>query len=134
MRIDIQTRGFELTSALRAHAERRLQFALDWAGREVRNVNVCLSDINGPRGGNDKRCSIQIAIGEKNLVVEDTEADLYLAIDRAVERSKRMLSKRLARLREHHHFRPMANDPTLARSTEAEFAKPLFSESYGANL
>jgi len=114
MRIDIQARGFELTSALRAHAERRLQFALDWAGREVRKVNVRLSDINGPRGGSDKRCAIQITIGEKNLVVEDTKDDLYLAIDRAVERSKRMLSRRLARLREHQHTRPTAGEPVLA--------------------
>jgi len=109
MRIEIQARGFELTEALRAHAQRRLQFALDRSGREVRNVNVRLSDINGPRGGNDKRCAIQISLGEQKLVVEDTKADLYLAIDRAVERCKRVLSKRLARLREHHRDRLITN-------------------------
>jgi len=114
MRIDIQAKGFEITNALRAHAQRRLQFALDWAGREVRKVSVRLSDINGPRGGNDKRCAIQISLGEQNLVVEDTEADLYLAIDRAVERSKRVLSKRLARLREHQHESARTNQRQIA--------------------
>lgn len=109
MRIDIQAKGFELTNALRTHAQRRLQFALDWAGRDVRNVNVRLSDINGPRGGNDKRCAIQISLGAQDLVVEDTEADLYVAIDRAVERSKRALSKRIARSRERQHESNAAN-------------------------
>ena len=34
MRINIQARGFELTEGLRQHTERRLQFAIDWAGDE----------------------------------------------------------------------------------------------------
>jgi putative sigma-54 modulation protein len=105
MQIAIQSRGFELTPALRAHTERRLQFALHWAGRDLRSVNVRLSDINGPRGGNDKRCTIQLVLGEQSLLIEDTEADLYIAIDRAVDRSKRQLTRRLERLREHKHER-----------------------------
>jgi putative sigma-54 modulation protein len=105
MQIAIQSKGFELTPALRAHAERRLQFALHWAGRDLRSVNMRLSDINGPRGGNDKRCTIQLVLGEQSLVIEDTEADLYVAIDRAVDRSKRNLTRRLERLREHKHER-----------------------------
>jgi putative sigma-54 modulation protein len=53
MRIDIQTSGFKLTGGLREHTERRLRFALSWAVHDVRKVVVRLSDINGPRGGND---------------------------------------------------------------------------------
>jgi ribosomal subunit interface protein len=106
MRIDIQARGFDLTEGLRAHTERRLQFALSWASDEVRAVRVCLSDINGPRGGNDKRCRIQIPMaGAQNVVVEDAESDLYVAIDRAAERTERAMSRRLERLREHQHQR-----------------------------
>jgi ribosomal subunit interface protein len=106
MRIDIQARGFELTEALRAHTERRLQFALSWASYGVRTVTVRLSDINGPRGGNDKRCRIQIPIpGGQDVVVDDIEADLYTAIDRATDRTERTVARRLERLREHHHAR-----------------------------
>ena len=104
MRIEIQTRGFELTEGLREHAERRLQFALSWAASEVRAVRVCLFDVNGPRGGNDKRCRIQIPLsGSPNVVVEDAEADLYVAIDRAADRVERTMARRLGRLREHRH-------------------------------
>jgi putative sigma-54 modulation protein len=106
MRIAIQARGFDLTEALRKHTERRLQFALSWAAHGVRTVTVRLSDINGPRGGNDKRCSIQIPIpGGQDVVVEDVEADFYAAIDCAAGRTERAVARRFERLREHHHER-----------------------------
>lgn len=111
MRIEIQARGFELTEALRQHTERRLQFAIGWAGHNVRTVNVRLSDINGPRGGNDKRCRIMIPLpGGQDVVIEDTESDLYVAIDRAADRAERSLARRLERSREHRHVRIGADE------------------------
>ena len=128
MRIDIQARGFELTEGLREHTERRLHFALSWASHGVRTVNVRLSDINGPRGGNDKRCRIKVPLpGGQAVVVEDTEADLYVAIDRAADRTERTVARRLERLREHHHVRinadetletHAAQDAAIASSTD----------------
>jgi ribosome hibernation promoting factor len=107
MRIDIKASRFELTDGLREHTERRLQFALGWASLNVRKVVVRLSDINGPRGGSDKRCRIQISIARaQDVVIEDTECDLYVAIDRAADRAGRAVERRLERLREHHHDRP----------------------------
>ncbi len=98
MRLDIQARGFDLTEGLRGHTERRLQFALNWASHDVRTVSVRLFDINGPRGGSDKRCRIQIPLsGWQDVVIEDTQSDLYVAIDRAAERTGRTLDRRIAR-------------------------------------
>lgn len=113
MRIDIQSRGFDLTEGLREHTERRLQFALNWASHDVRSVSVRLFDINGPRGGNDKRCRIQIPIsGGQDVVIEDTESDLHVAIDRAADRTERSLARRLQRLREHRHERITTEEAT----------------------
>lgn len=104
MHIDIQARGFPLTEGLRAHTERRLKFALSWASHDLRKVVVRLSDINGPRGGEDKRCCIQVVFpGVPDVVIEDTEADLYVAIDRAVDRTERSVARLLERQREHRH-------------------------------
>jgi len=37
----------------------------------LRLVIVRLSDINGPRGGNDKRCHVQLIVdGMPNIVIE----------------------------------------------------------------
>jgi ribosome-associated translation inhibitor RaiA len=68
------------------------------------HVKLSLADINGPRGGVDKKCQISLALaGHNNIVIEDTEADLYIAIDRASERCARTLTRRLEKFREHDH-------------------------------
>ena len=103
MQIDIQSRGFALTHALREYTGRRLRFALVLAGGRVRRVAVRLFDVNGPRGGIDKRCHIRGALnGLAAVVTEDAEADLYLAINRAADRIGRNVMRRLAR----HNARP----------------------------
>lgn len=100
MQIAIQTNGFELTEGLRAHVERRVRFAFDWAKFLVSRVAVRLSDLNGPRGGEDKRCVIQLAVaGATDVVIEDTQSDLYVAIDRAADRAGRSLARRMERQR-----------------------------------
>jgi ribosomal subunit interface protein len=102
MNIHIQARGFALTDSLREHVERRLHFALGWADDRLRQVSVRLSDENGPRGGEDKRCRIQITLrGAPSVVIDDTEADLYVAIDRATDRAGRSVARRLERQRDY---------------------------------
>ena len=98
MRVDIKTSGLDLTEGLREHTERRLGFALDRAHHDVNTITVRLSDINGPRGGADKRCQIQIPLPRHNgVVIEETDADLYVAIDRAASRAGNTLARQLAR-------------------------------------
>jgi ribosome-associated translation inhibitor RaiA len=93
MNIAIQSSGLVLTEGLRAYVHRRLQTSLGWA--LTRRLAVWLSDINGPRGGRDKRCKIQISLDHgKTIVIEDTEEDLYAAIDLAADRADRALAAR----------------------------------------
>ena len=100
MRVDIKTSGIDLTDDLREHAERRLEFALDRAHHDISNVTVRLSDINGPRGGFDKRCQIQIPLPHhRGVVIEETDSDLYVAIDRAASRAGNTLGRQLSRRR-----------------------------------
>lgn len=101
MNIEIQTRHFMSTQALNDHVQRRLEFALSARYRNIRRIIVRLSDINGPRGGHDKRCHIQISLPQQaDVVVEDVQSDLYSAIDRAADRASRTVSRRLDRLRQ----------------------------------
>ena len=98
MQIEIQARGFKLTEALRTQAERRVRFALGSTSGRVRSVVMRLVDENGPRGGVDKRCTIRAALpGVPPVVIEQQEADLYVAIDRAADRAGRAVARRLER-------------------------------------
>ena len=101
MQLEIQARHFSLTNALRNYIERRLAFALSAHDEHVRRVTVRLSDINGPRGGEDKQCHLQIVFDHlPDVIVEDTESDMYIAIDRATDRASRTVGRKVSRLRD----------------------------------
>ena len=98
MNIEIQARDFSLSEALDDYINRRIHFVVSSRFEQIRRIRVRLSDINGPRGGIDKRCQIQISLPQlHDIVIEDTEADLYIAIDRATDRAGRTLDRKLKR-------------------------------------
>lgn len=118
MQIDIQARDFSLTEALRSHIDRRLGFALSNQDDHIQHIIVRLSDINGPRGGKDKCCHIQVVLpGLPDVVIEDTESDLYFAIDRAADRAGRTVSRRIAR---QQHNRRTSIKYEMPTNTETE--------------
>ncbi len=101
MKIVIRSRGFEVTQAMRANLERGLRFALGRFAARVVVVNVRLSDLNGPRGGVDKRCQIEVVLrGARDVRVEDVDGDLYVAVARVAERLGRAVARELERRRE----------------------------------
>lgn len=113
MRVAIQANGFVMTIALRMYTEHRLAVALGWARNHMRKLAISLSDINGPRGGIDKRCKIQVQLsGGREVIIEECEADLYAAIDRAADRADRAVVKQVERTRQFSHERMPA--PALA--------------------
>jgi ribosome-associated translation inhibitor RaiA len=96
MKIGIQCKGFSLTSAIAGRVRKRLDFLLGRGLSRLRRVDVTLSDLNGPRGGVDKRCLIKVSIdGLRPVVVEDIQSDLYIAIDRATGRASRTVVRRM---------------------------------------
>lgn len=100
MRIEIRTRGFSLTPALRAHVARRLEFALDRYAERVDRVRVVLADVNGPRGGDDKSCRMEVALrGGGAVRAGAVHEDAYAAIGAAAHRAGRSLSRALQRER-----------------------------------
>ena len=110
MKIDMQARHFSLTRALRHHVKRRLGFALCAGTDQIQRIKVHLSDSNG---GAEKRCKIQLIVPRiPDIVVEDTETNLYAAIDRAANRAGRTLRRRLMRRRD--QFRALQLDRLAA--------------------
>ena len=100
MQLDIQALNFPLTKVLHDYVERRIYFALSGRDEHIQRIIVQLSDINGLRGAMDKCCHVQVVLLQlSDVVIDDTEADLYIAIDRAAERSARTVGRCLDHLR-----------------------------------
>jgi len=101
MWLDIRSQDLDIGQGLRGHIERRLRFALGRFGPRVSRVTVYLADLNGPRGGIDKRCRIVVRLQRSGQVfVEDTDTDLEAVVDRAADRVGQSVSRHLERRRE----------------------------------
>ena len=91
-------RTMPLSAALREHILRRLRFALGPVMARVPVVSVAVGDENGPRGGEDKFCSIRAEVsGLEPVFVRDRHADLYVAISLAAARAGRAVLRAVRR-------------------------------------
>ncbi|MBF0263733.1 MAG: HPF/RaiA family ribosome-associated protein [Gammaproteobacteria bacterium] len=102
MKINISTRKFTLTEALSSYAKKRINFALANKSEHIHRINMRLSDINGPKGGSDKRCHLLISLnGLPDVVIEDVQTDIYTAIDFACDRASRTVVRKIGRKQSH---------------------------------
>lgn len=106
MEFDIQTLDFANSEALTSHTRRRLDFGLSRHADRVTRVVVRLGDENGPRGGVDKFCRLQVSLVDApQVVIQDCGPELYSVIDRASDRTARAVAKQLERNRFGRHHR-----------------------------
>ncbi len=83
---------------LRDLVQRRMRFVfrrIEWL---IPKATVQLSDVNGPRGGIDKRCQIEIKSDiAGNIVVSSVDRDWRTALDKALSRAARFLMRQWRR-------------------------------------
>lgn len=119
--LDIQARNFSLTKSLRNHIVRRIRFSLGTRDKYIQRIIVRLSDINGPRGGKDKCCHIQVILPHlKDIVIEDVETDMYEAIDRATDRISCAIGRRLSKQRDNKRSTAMFDFASFNEQQEKE--------------
>jgi len=77
---------------LREVAERRVRFAMRRLAWVVPRARVQLSDLNGPRGGADKHCRLELNTDATGTVIVTSVArDWRCALDTALARAARSL-------------------------------------------
>jgi putative sigma-54 modulation protein len=112
MELSIRTHGLDISEPLRAYTERRLRFSLDGFATQLEGVEVRLDDINGPRGGVDKRCAIKVILRRVGVVFARAAGDnVYSTVDSAAARIRSAVSRTLSRRRARRTIRR-----TLTRS------------------
>lgn len=100
MNIDIQTSGISASAGLRRFVRRRIDFAFSTRSDQIGRILVRLADVNGPRGGDDKSCLVQVRIpGQPDVIIENIESNLYVAIHRAIDRAGWTAARKLERQR-----------------------------------
>lgn len=93
-------------AALRDIAEQRLRFVLRRLTWLVPRARLQLSDINGPRGGLDKQCLIELKTQYSGTVVITAVAqDWRTALERVLARSSHLLLRGMRRNAERQRVR-----------------------------
>ena len=101
MRLVVRGQHMQLDESVRETISRRLGSALSRFAERIRSTEVQVADVNGPRGGMDKRCTIAVRMtGAGTVVVKDKHADPHVAVARAFERVGRAVAQLLERRRE----------------------------------
>ena len=100
MHLEIRSTNIHFGGSMRDYIVRRMESAMGQHARRIGLTTVHFADINGPHGGNDKQCRIaaRLRVG-KTICVEDTDADLIRAIDRAADRVQHTLAQEMERRR-----------------------------------
>ncbi len=98
MRLNLRGLGVLIDPRLSQYVERRFRFALGRFGGRIGLVSVLLEDINGPRGGCDKRCRVIVDLEPTGqLVLELTARNEKIAAAQAADRIKSSVSRELRR-------------------------------------
>ncbi len=76
----------------------RVRFALRRLSTWVPRAKVQFSDVNGPRGGVDKRCQVELSTeAAGTVVIASLARDWRTALDRSLGRATRVLTRSLQR-------------------------------------
>jgi ribosome hibernation promoting factor len=100
--VDVRITGnnISISASLKTYTERRLRSVVGKAFKALKEAEVRLTDVNGPRGGVDKECAIRVQLHRKGVVfVRATGEDAYATVDKAVSRLKLAVVRRIDRSR-----------------------------------
>src|SRR4051812_10993910 len=75
MQLEMRGVNYVLSDGLKDYIERRLRFTLGRFPARIDRLTVRLSDVNGPRGGIDKRCRIALVLIPRGVVMVEGWGD-----------------------------------------------------------
>ena len=100
IRVDLRARAMSLSTAELSILLQRVAASLDRVASSVRRVRIRVADVNGDKGGLDKRCSVQVWLrGRGKVEVSSTGETIWQALSSALASVKRRCHEQVARRR-----------------------------------
>lgn len=85
------------SEATEVHARKRANSMLDRFAEKIRAVSLKFEDLNGPKGGIDKRCTVEIVGQFAPLIASANATNYFIASNRAIGKLKRGVVRALER-------------------------------------
>lgn len=97
---NLRTSGVSLSKESRALIRRRLRRRLGKFSRSIERVSIRVTDVNGPRGGVDRRCRVKVVLSRlPSVVVEGQSTSVETAVGDALAGAERAVRRTLQRRR-----------------------------------
>lgn len=127
MQLDIRTPDNSRSKYLDRHIERQLERDMKAFPERIDNVLVLLRDLNGPRAGIDKQCTMVASLRGMEVTARATSDDWYVAVTRAGARLARAIGKAVGRRRrsERTPIPQPPSPPGTERSSEPAREPPI---------
>lgn len=103
MRVEVRFANTEGSPELVQYIERHVTFALSRFSSRLKRTSVRLDDLNGPRGGIDKVCKVEVVGDFGHRIVEARGLDVQAVTVRALEMAERSVTRALTRQRAYDH-------------------------------
>jgi putative sigma-54 modulation protein len=98
--VSVEGRSGGVTSELRNFAHQRLSVSLCRHSEKVQSAEVWLEDVNGPRGGIDKRCRVRLRLAPRGQATATADAaNEFAAVAHAARRAATVLDRKQKRIR-----------------------------------
>lgn len=111
MQTAIQSSDYALTGALRSFIRGQIGKTMHASSSHIHKLTVRLKDLNGPKGGEDKECCIEITLPDQApVIVKKRSSNAYASIRNALDRASRITLRRLDKkrgdMRKHNTLTP----------------------------
>ena len=111
MNIEVRMHQVDLVNALRAYIETRLRFKLGRHAAQVRTLKLRLTEQDRTTGSGAKLCFLAAKlVPSGEVIVMETNRDLYTAVSHAIERFKKALQRTIERQRGRRRSRESLQD------------------------
>jgi len=103
VKIQVRAVTLQLDARTRSEIEAVVRTALARHERRLAGAAVRVADQNGPRGGRDISCLVEVTMRPRGrLYIEETDVDLRGAVGRAAEAASIAVTRALERTRDRH--------------------------------
>lgn len=104
MRIDIQTTEMNLGQSFKQKLKTKITRLFQHNSRYIHQINITLRDVNGPKGGEDKLCKVNIFAGKgKHILVSVRQTSALKAATLAIRKANNSLQRQLGKARVIEH-------------------------------
>ncbi len=104
MRIEIQTKDVKTGQNFKHALKVKIRKMFLHNSHKIRLINITLRDVNGPKGGEDKLCKVNIFVeGGKHILVSVKEISAYKAAIQAIRKANSTFYRQLGKAKTFKH-------------------------------